>query len=111
MRPSKPNGSVCEIVKSFKTCALNLPVDGSQDHFIHCFKEEQPCETGARQLRFRFSVLQECVRPYPFKFIADSGFEDADDKISLLNYVENFFVLIASSNVEGTVNEPSIFYY
>ena len=35
------------IMKSFKTCAHNLPVDGSQDSFIHCFKKDQPCEAGA----------------------------------------------------------------
>ena len=60
---------------------LNLSVDGSEDYFIHCFKEEQPCETGARQLQSQLSVLQECVRSDPFKVIADSDFEDADDEL------------------------------
>ena len=60
---------------------LNLSVDGSEDHFFHCFKEGQPCETGARQLQSQLSVLQECVRPDPFKVIADSDFEDADDEL------------------------------
>ena len=27
------------IVKSFKACALNIPVDGSEDENIHCFKK------------------------------------------------------------------------
>ena len=68
-------------MKYFKTCTLNLPVDGSKDHFIHCFKEEEQCETGARQLQSQLSVLQECVIPQPFKVIADSDFEDADDEL------------------------------
>ena len=117
--PSKPNGPVCEIVKSLKTCALNLSVDGSEDHFIHCFKEEQLCETGARQLQSQLSVLQEHVRLDPFKVVADSDFEDGDDelffesdmrwhrnwvKISMLNCGKNFLFLIADSDVESVVN-------
>ena len=35
------------ITKSFKTCADNLPVDGSQDSSIQCFKKDQPREAGA----------------------------------------------------------------
>ena len=27
------------IKKSFKVCGLNLAVDGSENHLIHCFKE------------------------------------------------------------------------
>ena len=27
------------IVKSFKVCALNLTVDGTDDDMTHCFKE------------------------------------------------------------------------
>ena len=87
--PSEPNGPLCESVKSFKTCVLNLPVDGSEDHFIYCFKEEQPCETGARQLQYQLSVLQECVRPDPFKDIADSDVEDADDELFILESDDN----------------------
>ena len=26
-----------ETIKSFKACALNIPVDGSEDENIHCF--------------------------------------------------------------------------
>ena len=76
-------------MKSFKTCPLNLPVDGSEDHLIHCFKEEQPCEAGARHLQSQFSVLQECVGPDPFKDIADSDVEDADDELFILKSDDN----------------------
>ena len=122
-RPSKPNGPICKIVKSFKTCGLNLPVDGPEDHFIHCFKEDQPCEAEARQLQSQLSVLQECVSP---KGIADSDVEDADDELFILesddNHIEilwkfrcwitwKIFFLIARSDLEGAVDELSISYY
>ena len=42
-----------EVIKRSSTsCALNLPVDGSNINTIHCFKEGQPCSTG------RASMLQ-----------------------------------------------------
>ena len=52
------------IMKSVKICAHNLPVDGSQDSSIHCFKKDQPCEAGATQLQSQLSVLVECERPF-----------------------------------------------
>ena len=68
------------ISKFFKTCALNLPVDGSQDSCIHCFKRDQPCAAGATQLQSQLSVLTECERPDPFKDISESDIEDAVDE-------------------------------
>jgi len=38
------------IKKSFSSCALNLPVDGSKDDMIHCLKEGQPCSSGRSML-------------------------------------------------------------
>ena len=40
----------------------------------------------------QFSVLQEYVRPDPFKVIADSDFEDADD--------DHFFEFDAMTEIE-----------
>ena len=34
------------IKSSFKSCALNIAIDGSEDELIHCFKENQPCSAG-----------------------------------------------------------------
>ena len=31
------------IINLFKSCALTVAVDGSEDGHIHCFKENQPC--------------------------------------------------------------------
>ena len=53
------------ITKSFKSCAFNLAVDGSQDSEIHCFKKGQPCEVGAEQLKAQLSVLDEPTLPDP----------------------------------------------
>ena len=29
------------IKSSFKSCGLNISVDGSEDHLIHCFRDDQ----------------------------------------------------------------------
>ena len=38
------------------SCALNVPVDGSEDDAIHCFKEEQPRSTGL-DMKFLFECF------------------------------------------------------
>ena len=49
-----------ETVKtSFKSCALNLNTDGSEDDLIHCFKEKEPCKTGREILKSQLSILTE----------------------------------------------------
>ena len=45
------------IKKSFKSCGVNLPIDGTEDDSIHCFKEGQPCEEGRRMLREKMEEL------------------------------------------------------
>ena len=45
------------IVKSFKACALNIPVDGSEDENIHCFKKNQPCHSGFELLKQQLDIL------------------------------------------------------
>ena len=68
------------IAKSFKSCALNLAIDGSEDSEIHCFKKGQPCEAGAEQLEAQLSVLDEPNLPNPFQVITDSDIEEANDE-------------------------------
>lgn len=80
------------ITKSFKSCALNLAVDGSQDSEIHCFKRGQPCEAGAEQLKAQLSVLDEQTLPDPFQAITNSDIEEAGD--------ENTMVLESDSDVD-----------
>lgn len=47
------------IKKSFTSCALNVPVDGSEDDATHCLKEEQPCSTGQAVLKSQLDILDE----------------------------------------------------
>ena len=67
------------ISKSFKSCALNLAVDGTEDSMIHCFKKGQPCEAGSDQLQAQLSVLDEPNLPNPFIVVTDSDVEEAND--------------------------------
>ena len=80
------------ITKSFKSFALNLAVDGSQDSEIHCFKKGSPCEVGAEQLKAQLSVLDEPTLPDPFQAITNSDIEEAGD--------ENTMVLDEDSDVD-----------
>ena len=45
------------IVNSFKSCGLNLQIDGTEDHVIHCLKEGEPCASGKDKLKSQQSVL------------------------------------------------------
>ena len=45
------------IINSFKSCALTIAVDGSEDGHIHCFKENQPCRAGLERLK----VVQQAM--------------------------------------------------
>ena len=60
------------IVESFKSCALNLANDGSEDERIHCFKPKEPCHAGRQQLKSQLSVLDERNRDNPFENITDA---------------------------------------
>ena len=70
--------------KSFKSCTLNLGVDGSQDSEIHCFKKGQPCAAGAEQLKAQLSVLDEPTFPNQFQAITNSGIEEAGNENALV---------------------------
>ena len=56
-----------KVKKSFLTCAITLPIDGSKDNQIHCFKSGQPC--GAR-----LPLLQAEIA----KLMSDSITDDTD---------------------------------
>lgn len=70
--------------KSFKSCALNLGVDGSQDSDIHCSKKGQPWEAGAQQLKAQLSALDELTFPNQFQAITNSDIEEAGDENALV---------------------------
>lgn len=47
------------IKKSFKTCALNLSPDESENHLIHYFKNGQPYKSGKETLASQLPILSE----------------------------------------------------
>lgn len=68
------------VAKSFKSCALNLAVDGFEDSETHCLKKGQPCEVGGEQLEAQLSILDEPNLPNPFQVIIDSDIEEVNDE-------------------------------
>ena len=71
------------IKKSFPCCGLNLPIDGSDDHKIVCFRDRQPCSTGREMLKAQVSILLEPDED-PFK-ITESDVEDANDPNQIID--------------------------
>ena len=71
------------IKKSFTTCALNLPVDGSRDDNIYCLKEGQPCSSGKPMLKSQLGILSE-PETNPFE-CTGSDVEDACQTLQLLD--------------------------
>ena len=61
-----------DVIKtSFKICALNIAVDGSEDQLIHCFKDDQPCSAGLHPLNVMANTIED-KREDPFISINDS---------------------------------------
>ena len=47
-----------ETIKTFfKSWALNLNTDGSEDDLIHCFKEKEPCKAEREIFKSQLSIL------------------------------------------------------
>ena len=74
------------IKSSFKSCALNIAIDGSEDELIHCFKENQPCSAGLQRLKVMADTIDD-EREDPFVSRSDSDAEqeainelDSDDE-------------------------------
>ena len=71
------------IKKYFPCCGLNLPIDGSDDNKIVCFRDEQPCSSGREMLKTQASMLLE-PDDDPFK-ITESDVEDANDERQIID--------------------------
>ena len=74
------------IKSSFKSCALNIVIDGSEAELIHCFKENQPCSAGLQRLKVMANTIDD-EREDPFVKLSDSDVEqeainelDSDDE-------------------------------
>jgi hypothetical protein len=61
--------SIDTIKKSFLSCAITSPTDGSKDDEIHCFKEGQPCADGKNLLSEEIEA--ECDPNDPFEEESD----------------------------------------
>ena len=49
-----------ETIKNFfKACALNIPIGGSEDENITCFKENEPCHSVFELLKEQHELLNE----------------------------------------------------
>ena len=65
------------IIDSFKSCALTVAVDGSEDRHIHCFKENQPFRAGVERLKVVQQAMRNSRNKDPFDGITESDVEDA----------------------------------
>ena len=74
------------IIKSFKSCGLNLKMDGSEDHLIHCFKEGQPCANGLDMLKEQQNLLSnvEYLNSNPFE-ITENDTEEVNMNNNLID--------------------------
>ena len=74
------------IIKSFKSCGLDLKTDGSEDDLIHSFKEGQPCTNGLDVLREQQHLLSnaEYLNSNPFE-ITESDTEDTNTNNNLID--------------------------
>ena len=71
------------IKKSFPCCGLNLPIDGSDDHKIVSFRNDQPCSMGREMLKAQVSMLLEPDED-PFN-ITELDVEDANDPSQIID--------------------------
>lgn len=76
------------IKKSFETCAITLPVDGSEDDKINCFKVDGPLSNGRQEFNQRaaafFDALQQDVpmdANDPFADLEPDAEEEEDNEI------------------------------
>ena len=74
------------IKTSFKSCALNLAIDGAEDEKIHCFKEGQPCHKGKETLESQLSILTEKdINPFLQRDINESGVVEATPEFLMID--------------------------
>ena len=65
------------IIRSFRSCALTVVPDGSEDDQIHCLKEGQPCHAGQDRLASIQQALTASRATDPFADVTVSDVEEA----------------------------------
>lgn len=76
------------IKRLFKSCTLNVNVDVTEDDFIHCFKESQPCAAGRQLLKSQMEVLKDAEskeNPFSLNSVTNSNVEEAGNEILVLD--------------------------
>ena len=71
-----------ELIKKSFPCGLNLPIDGSDDNKIVCFRDEQPCSIGREMLKD--SGIHAEPDDDPFK-ITECDVENANDASQIID--------------------------
>ena len=65
--------------KSFLTCMITLPIDGSKDNQIHCFKSGQPCAVGLPLLQAEMAkLMSDSITDDTDPFASDSDAEETE---------------------------------
>ena len=66
-----------------KCCALNLAIDGLEDHMITCFKLNKSCHAGSSMLEGEMAIINE-PETNPFE-ITESDVEEAVPENQLID--------------------------
>jgi len=66
------------IKKSFKSCALTVATDGSEDDEIHCLKEDQPCYPAMEILK-----MARITNQFESLDIGDDEEEDENNEVMI----------------------------
>ena len=77
------------IIRSFRSCALTVAPDGSEDDQIHCLKEGQLCHAGLDRLTSIQQAVSASRATDPFANVALSDIEDAAPESSLIDFSDN----------------------
>ena len=73
------------VAQSFKSCALTVTVDGSEDDEISCFKPDKPCSDGRKRLSDQMCLLNDTsLDQDPFQSPTESDIEDAGNEMLLI---------------------------
>ena len=72
------------IIRSFRSCALTVAPEGSEDDQIHCLKEGQPCHSGQDRPASIQQALTTSYATDPFSDVMLSDVEEAAPESSLI---------------------------
>ena len=68
-----------------KSCGLGLPVDGSEDHLISCFKERKKTESGSKLLSNQIRIIHDSSSEENLFLITEDDIMDATPLENLID--------------------------